>query len=883
MPSRLSNRPVTLTTMSESLPDGFLIDGLTLFNGPGGGYVSGGFRLDLPDLQSASFGACNQTQDATSLILRQLPEGWSLQVRTDKDYSPGTRLLEYHDQTQNCHLPVSRLVRNTNFIRQRQRLEQRQLWSQRCLLFLGKPLDPSALGGWKAQPSEAGYRSLLAESRSAFQGWEKTLGEALHPVGGRATALGDLDSARVWMDAFNPSFSEHFERDPGQDFRPECSLLDNCWLSDVRGQGRHGITLDGWPHLAYSLKRLPTETFFSLSHRLTQLPFGDVTTVAHVRRLHRERVLKRTQQELERINRQLARQPNEQLAVAEAQLREKQSRLAAGDVVPLEIEVIVIVRAKTEEELLAHGAAVKTAILGMNGAQPYEATLATTVRNLFAGALPGWMWRRQRGFVHYVEDRTAADLLPLSSDFCGHPGPVQALFAGTWNNLVNMSMILGEGAAATPQNLIILGQPGTGKSLMLLKLLLETAHFYGFTAIVEEGFSQAPYTRSLGVEPIVFRLDGAQTINLFDTLAMPLSSFLRATITGTVARMVGLPSDEDKARRQSALIARHVAQLLVDHAEEQLRVWPAARRQTVLAHALALHQWGRQHGVSDTEAFVDFREWQGEHPAEAAALLAGFSAAELREFESLEAGKVRDLVFAYLRPEEHLTLSSLQEYFLTAEEDEAECRWLATLLTPWCRGGNVGVLFDGVSNVNLGGAAVHFELGLIPEAAKEVKGVAGFLIINGLRQHILSLPKRMHKRVVIEEVSRFLDVPGGEAILRELAEQFRKHRAQLTIVVQSYSRIADTSIRVALMGNARAFAIFTTGDRRDIQRLADDLGLSALAVETICNFPRPDQQVGNHYSEFLYCHTATGHMIVGPVRYSLLPHELEVPPTQTKP
>jgi hypothetical protein len=869
--------------MNECLPDGFLLDGLTLFNGPGGGYVAGGFRVDLPDLAAGSFAAWNQAQDAVALGLRQLPEGWSLQVRKDDDHSDGARLQDYQAQTEGCAHPVTRLVRNTNFVRQWQRLERRELRRQRVLLFVGRPLDPSALGAWRSAPGESRYRHLLAEARGAFQGWEQTLGEALHPIGGRVAALSEPDYARVWMDAFNPSFSEDLRRDAAADFRFDCSLLDNCWLSDLRGQGRQGFTLDGWPHLGYSLKRLSSETFYTLSHRVTQLPFGDVTVVAHVRRLRKERVLKRTQQELERIHRQLQRQPDERLAVAEAQLREKQSRLAAGEVVPLEFELILIARARTVEDLMSRGAAIKSAILGMNAAQPYEATLATTTRNLFAGTLPGWMWRRQRGFVHYVEDRTAADLLPLGNDFCGHPGPVQALFDGTRNNLVNVVCLLGEGAAATAQNLIILGLPGTGKSLMLLKLLLETALHFGFTAIVEEGMSQAPFPRSLGVEPIVFRLDGTQTINLFDTLGLPLSSFVRATITGMVARMVGLPADEDKARRQSALIARHVARLCADHAEDQLRRWPEARRQAVVAHALALHRWGREHGVADTEAFVDFREWQREHGGEASALLAGFSAAELREFESTEPGKVRELVFAELRPEEHLTLSSLQEYFLIAEEDEEECRWLATLLTPWCRGGNVGVLFDGASNVSLRGAAVHFELGLIPEAAKEVKAVAGFLVINGLRQHILSLPKLMTKRIVIEEISRFLDVPGGEAILRELAEQFRKHRCQLIVTAQSYSRIADTSIRVALVGNARAFIIGNTGDRRDILRLAEDIGLSQVAVETICHFPRPDQQVGAKYSEFLYWHTDVRLPICGPLRYVLLPHELEVSPAPPTP
>src|SRR5437762_8686060 len=53
---------------------------------------------------------------------------------------------------------------------------------------------------------------------------------------------------------------------------------------------------------------------------------------------------------------------------------------------------------------------------------------------------------------------------------------------------------------------------------------------------------------------------------------------------------------------------------------------------------------------------------------------------------------------------------------------------IATLLLPWCRDGNYGCLFDGTSNLSLTGKIAHFELGYIPESAKELKSAAGFLI-----------------------------------------------------------------------------------------------------------------------------------------------------------
>lgn len=832
--------------------------------------------MDLPDLSSASFDACNQAQDAVALALRQLPEGLRLQVRLDDDTRDAQRLRDYQRDTEACQSPATRLLRNANFIRQWQRLERRELRSKRLLFFVGQPLDPSAIGGWRPSPGEDHYRRLLDGARSQLDGYRQTISEALASIGGRVVQLSESETGRLWLDAFNPSISAGLNPDEAIGFRSEESLLSNCWHTDLVGTNR-GLILDGWPHKALSLKRLPSRTFHTCMRNVVHLPFGDVIFAAHVRRLSRERVLRDTQRELERVHRQLQRMPNERLSVTAEQLREKQSRLAAGDVVPLEFELIVIVRAPSEDELAARAAVVKGAIQSIDGALCYEAALTTTVRDLFAGALPGWMWRARTGYVHYVEDITAADLSPLGSDFSGHPGPVQALFDGPRNNLVNMVNVLGDGSAATPQNLLVIGLPGSGKSLMLLKLLMETAMTFGFTAIIEEGMSQAPFTRGMGMEPVVFRLDGTQTINPFDTRHQPFCPFALSMLTGLLSCMAGVPADEDRARRQSALISRQLEQLFTEHAEEKLRTWPEERRMEVLANALAVERHAGTSHTSRSEAFASFREWRRENEAEAEALLASFSADALREFESTHATAVRDMVFAHLAPDEHLTLSSFWEHLLMADENEEDCRWISTLLAPWLRGRNYGCLLDGVSNVNLDGPVVHFETGQVSDAARELRRVVGFLVINDIRHHILSLPKAMFKRVVIEELSRFIEIPGAIPILRELAEQFRKHRTQVIGTVQSFSRLADSPLRVALMGSARALAIFNTGDRTDIQSLADAVGLSESAVETILRLPRPDQLVGEKFSEFFYWHSDPSQPVCGPVRYFLLPQELPAP------
>jgi hypothetical protein len=309
---------------------------------------------------------------------------------------------------------------------------------------------------------------MLAEARTAFAEWTQGVQQALEPIGGRARVLTETEHARLWANTLNPSFSERLTYDPAAQFDPARSLLENCWHSEVRGLGRQGFMLDGWLHLAFTLKRLPTETYPTIIHRLVLLPFGDFAITVHVRRLNKEIVLKRLRPALDRIHQQLSRKPDKRLAVAREQMDDKVRRLASGEGVPLEIEFIVTVRAQTSEALAAKAAASKSAIQSMNGAQYYEATLPATCRQLFAKSLPGWMWSRHSGIRHYAEDRSTADLLPCCGSFSGHPGPTDCLFPGADDNLVNLVNFLGEGPGLTPQNLGLLGAPGTGKSLALL-------------------------------------------------------------------------------------------------------------------------------------------------------------------------------------------------------------------------------------------------------------------------------------------------------------------------------------------------------------------------------------------------------------------------------
>jgi type IV secretion system protein TrbE len=848
------------STLFSPLPDGFISDGLVLFGGLQG-HAAMGFWIEFPDLRNSSFAERNRAQEVWSAVLRLIPEGWSIQITAMEDTrSLSPELLAYGEHTQTVLNATSRALRNANFLHLWRMLESGHLRRRRLALLVGFRL-----------PSAAPTDTSLASAQATLSSWGQTVRQTLARMNARTTPMSDVDLIRCWADSLAPSTRRQRNHDASQGFDPTRSILDNLWNSEIQGGRSPGFVLDGVHHLCLCLKRLPSETYLGIAQALTQLPFAGITVTLQIARVPKEPLLQRAQGKLERIHRQQLSKPNPRLAVTHAQLEAKIQRLTALGVAPLEMELIVVVRADSSAELLDRAAAVKAAIHRMNGAQAFEATLPVSTRSLFAKALPGWISSHHQGFRHYIEDPNATDLLPLVSSFTGHPARTECLFPGADGGLVNVVTQLGEGSGATPQNQVVVGLAGSGKSSVVTKILFETCDEIAFTALVESGLSQAPFSRALGAEPVLFKADGPQTINFASTHGQPRSPFLLATTSAVVARMVGLPKDDDRARTQLALIARGISRVMGEHAEECLRSWPLPRRDAVVRHSVVLQKRRDQSPMPLTEAFLQFEELRRVSSDQADAELAAVTESEMRAHECDRMDAVLDLLFAGLAPEEHLTLSALKEAFELSDDEDS--RRLAVLLEPYCRSGLYGALFDGPTNVAQHPAVQHFELGQIPEAARDLEAIVGFIAINFIRDRCLSLPRSLRKRVVIDEVSRFLSVPGGESILRELFEGFRKHNTQAIIIGQQYSRIADSPIRAAIVGNTRSWIIFNTGDPKDIARLGEDIGLSNVAQEAIGRFARPDQMSGQKYSEFLYFHTSDPQPICGVARYYLLPTE----------
>jgi hypothetical protein len=301
----------------------------------------------------------------------------------------------------------------------------------------------------------------------------------------------------------------------------------------------------------------------------------------------------------------------------------------------------------------------------------------------------------------------------------------------------------------------------------------------------------------------------------------------------------------------------------------------------IARHAMALQNFRAEKmppGATTLETFADFRDWKAAHPTEAEEYQRQFEEPAVLKFlkDPRTSKEVRNLAFAHFTPDEFPTHRMLQELMMLdpmgGERDQI--MEIATLILPWCRDGNYGCLFDGTSNLSLTGKIAHFELGYIPESAKELKAAAGFLITNHARKHIMTLPRAIRKRNIYEEVARFLDIPGGQEIVQESYAQLRKFNCWNISIVQQYARFKQSRIRSAVFGNSRQFFIMRQNDRADLDDMGKDIALPEVTQHAIMNYPLPDHQTGQKYSPFTYLHTDATRNLCGTVHNVASPEML---------
>ena len=860
--------------MFERPPNGFFCRDVIVFNNlRRGGYVAKGYIFEAPDLTNSPVADLNDFQDQLCLLLASLHENQRLQVQyfCDSDYKG--ELLRYQQETEKFTNVWTKRARNERFSRYWQAMSERKLRRQRVVFYISRSLENAPKAFQSATARRDYYNTLLDQLETEFEHVHRLLLEIFGSGGARVLPMTDADHFRHYKRFLNPSLNDRFDYDPADGFAPELSIQENCWHSEGSGQSDVGFFLDGHYHSLIVLTRWPRTTYPGIIQRLTNLRLLDYTITVNVDPLPITQEINKEEKEHDRVAGDYASEKKISLLTVMEKKQKKIHALMQGQTIPFHAMFAIRVWDKTRDGLNAKSGAIKNAINSMNAAQYFESNLPSTSKNLFFQTWPGWTWGRYEHRKLYAEHRFLADMLPVTSTFTGHLATAEAIYDGPQQNLVGIETFSGSADNKSPQHAVLLGMSGAGKSVTVCDLLTQTEGYFGYTVIIEEGLSYGIYTATVeeGARPIIIHPDGDLTINYLDTKGLPLTPDHLSAATALVARMIGTSAQEDKQMLRQAQIAKYINLIY----EDSFQDWQKKRHDQLLdiaRHALALQQFRAERmppGATSLETFADFRDWKASHPDEARNYLRQFDEAAALKFlkEPKTSKEVRNLAFACFTPDEFPTHRMLQELMMLdpmgAERDQI--MEIATLILPWCRDGNYGCLFDGTSNLSLTGKIAHFELGYIPESAKELKAAAGFLITNHARKHIMTLPRAIRKRNVYEEVARFLDIPGGQEIVQESYAQLRKFNCWNISIVQQYARFKQSRIRSAVFGNSRQFFILRQNDRTDLEDMGKDIALPEVTQHAIMNYPLPDHQAGQKYSPFTYLHTDSARNLCGTV------------------
>jgi hypothetical protein len=858
-------------------PNGWFTENLIVWNDlDKRGFVSKGFVLDVPDFRHASETALDGFYESLRQFLHTLDESTRAQIRWSVDSNYRDELLAYNKVTEERSEPDSwtAIARNERFNRYWRAMQDGKLRREKLVLFLSKPIGVNPPAGASQELLQEHFKRILAQYGEGFEQHGRVAASLLEPHGCRVTAMSTADLFRYYATFFNPSYLRRDSYDPIGQFREEETIHQNCWHQGVQAGKTFGFFSDGYCHNLIILKRRPQRTRRGIFWALTSLPFLDYAITVNLYPQNVRREISKAERSLERVRGDYAAEGKHALLTSKAVKEERIRNLAQGDVVPFLYDYVVHVWDSTEDGLISKTRQIETAFGQMEDAQCWTSNLssAATTKNIWFQTWPGWLWGK---YTHHADnglDEWLADILPFSSTFTGHLKDAEALYDGSNRNLIGIRNFI----SGTPQLAVLLGMTRAGKSGLMCDLLTQTDPYYDFTLIVEEGLSYGIWTQAQGHTPIVIQPDGDLCLNYLDTQGAPLTNLQITTAAALVAKMAGHPADEDRRNLRIAQITQYIEQLYTDRFDEWIGE-DASRMDLVARYAIAALAYKKTHmpiSATFVEAWAELKHSVSAEERER--LIATPSAEEVSRFiQSPDMERyVRNAAFAFFQAEDYPTHDMLQQMMLVApfpEHDRDEINHLATLLAPW----NEQRLVCGHSTLSITGRIAHFDLTYIPESNRQLKELAGFLIANYGRQHIITLPRGKRKRVIFEEVARTLDIPGGEQLVSEFYAQLSKFSTWIISIVQQYSRFQRSGIRPIVFGNAKQFFFTRMNDRRDIEDVAKDIDLSETTKEAISRYPLPEHLPdGNKYAALTYYHLDVQEPLCGTIHNRISPEML---------
>jgi hypothetical protein len=850
--------------MSALIPDGYFLDDYLVWGDLGkGGIIGKGFRFQFPDNSASDDQAFAALDDNIRKILGacQGDERLQLQFYTSSDYE--AVLTRYEAETAKSKVPRTTDMRKELASRYRARMESETLLRSECRLYLSTKLHKLTTESGKRV---RGFKYLFEVVQRSFAQRGQFYDLLLRSSGGSVEALDNMGHLLELMGYWAPEQVSKFPPKADQiDWLRTIESL--CRFSEAapREDPEHGLYIDGHYYGVWVMKTMPRSTWVHSMEPFFRLSIPGLRVVVNMEPLDIEKELRYEEDRYAKLISNIdARNPSLQSEVGLDKHRERARQLMSNKILPFRAQIIALVHDRTREGLDSKMEAVRAA-MGKTGAEPYRPMLPTSTLAFFNCGTPCFgPWVKYPDYWHKITDDHLADLWCTGTTPTGDLERADWIADGDSNNLMGGCCFVG----GEPAHMLVAGTTGSGKSALTQTVVLQSSGQFGFIVVVDHGFSweRTVYELDPKCRAIVVRSNGGQTFNPFDTIGLPLSGQQLTGAVGLCHLLVGRSRDEDKDKLRSSVLAETITRLYdtsfgswkKTHPEEYYEM---CREVGVLLEYQA--KWmSNEDGFADV--FAQFRDETRSTPD----LLERITAeAGLSEETIVGLGRslttahlVRDLAFSRFTPEMHFTLFDLQDELNAmarrGKYHPETCASLASLLRPWLRDGQYGPIVDGASTIDLGSdhivpgerpKVVYFDLSRITQAERDLRSVAGFLITNHVRNHLMSMPRAVKKQMIMEELTALLEVPDAEKIVVDYYERMRKYGCQVISIFQKYTSLLEAHPRVAkaIIGNSLTLMLLRNVDRTDLDGLSKFLAIPEVIKDKITSFPIPAEMKGS--------------------------------------
>jgi hypothetical protein len=854
-------------SMKVHIPDAYAVEDLVLFGDMAKGVISKGFEVEVPDLSHAEMETLNGLEDDFRTFLTNIEESERLQIQFYKDGEYGRELERFQrvtDKAQASRLSIRQ--RTERYQRYRGRMEEDRLIQSNLRFYLSSKIEG---GKYKGGRKREYYERIVKGYEQSF-GTRIELGDRLlRGYGGKMRGLDRTEQLGELMRYFGPTLIKHYQAsDLLEVTDPYANLMQLAQAgspSPIQGPD-HGFYLDGYYFGMVSLMTMPKQTFFGMMNLLTDLALPNYRVVVNGRKLSVEREIQQTESDEEKlVNASMSkagRAPKLRVFEGRKHNARRVERLMGNEVTPWEAQWVVMTWDQSLDGLRSKMATLKGTIGKLRGIKYYEPSWEIASLNYFAAAIPGWSFGRYKDFTHKIDDVNLVDLLPLGGTPKADLAEAEILMDGAAGNLIGLRTFGGSLGSETPLLSLMTGSKGSGKSLMVNDFLIQSEPYYDYTVIIDNGMGYGVYTSCVdrSVSPIVIRSNGAHTINPFDTRGLPLSGELLANAVALMSLLIGGSDSPDKRRYRESLMAMRIKEVYADYslryAREHEEQMVAIARQT-----MGVERWLRERS-SEGEGFIDAYSALVDLQSQDPEAFQEWCAPESEVMQYLEnprhAESIRNMTFAHFLPEEFPTLSEVQDEMASRGRsrlggiETQECAIIATLLETWLRDGPYGPMVDGVSNIRLDRKIVHFELGKIKESERDLLNVAGFLIMNDVRNYIMTLPRSLRKRQVLEEMSALLSLDNGPKICRDLYERMRKYNCWVLSILQNIARVHEQSpgVASAILSNTDQLFLLKSNSRADLDLVSKTYPIPEVTKDTVMRFASPSGGGAEVYAGF---------------------------------